>query len=88
MKHFGEAGAEAIMKELEQLLYQKVMKGRMAYTLTKEEKKAAPKYLMFLKENGEGRILPHARNGGGLLHKATARRFVLETEKDHNGGNP
>ena len=56
LKHFGEAGAEAIMKELEQLLYRKVMRGRKANTLTKEEKKSALTYLMFLKEKRCGKI--------------------------------
>lgn len=49
LHHFGEAWAQAIMKEPEQLLNQKVMQGRRANTLTKEEKKAALKYLIFLK---------------------------------------
>ena len=56
IKNFGERGSEAIMKELEQLLYQKVMEGRKTGTLTTEQKKQAPKYLMFLKEKQSGQI--------------------------------
>ena len=56
LKHFGEAGAQAVMKEPEQLLCRKVMEGRKANTLTREQKKAALKCLMFLKEKRCGRI--------------------------------
>ena len=55
LKHFGEDGAQAIMKELEQLLRRKVMKGRDANSLTKEQKKAALQHLMFLKEKRCGK---------------------------------
>ena len=47
---------KAIMVELEQLLYRKVMEGHDAKTLTKQQKKAALKYLMFLKEKCCGKI--------------------------------
>ena len=47
---FGEAGAKAVMKELEQLVYPKVMEGRKSHDLTREQKRAALRYLMFLKE--------------------------------------
>ena len=50
LKLFGETGADAIMKELEQLVYRKVMEGRKSHELTKAQKRAALKYLMFLKE--------------------------------------
>jgi hypothetical protein len=48
LKYFGQDGADAIMVELEQLLYCKVMDGCKAGDLSKEQKKAALKYLMFL----------------------------------------
>ena len=56
IKLFGERGEKAIMVELEQLLYRKVMEGRHANTLTWAQKKAALKYLMFLKEKRCGKI--------------------------------
>ena len=56
LKLFGEKGKKAIMIELKQLLYRKVMEGRNARTLTKEQKRAALRYLMFLKEKRCGKI--------------------------------
>ena len=50
LKHFGTAGADAIMKELKQIIYRKVMEGRKSGELTHAQKKAALKYLMFLKQ--------------------------------------
>lgn len=44
------------MLELEQFLYRKVMQGQKANTLTKAQKKASLKYLMFLKQKRCGRI--------------------------------
>ena len=56
LQQFGEAGAEAIKKELEQLVYRKVMQGRSAGQLTTVQKKAALRYLMFLKQKRCGCI--------------------------------
>jgi Reverse transcriptase (RNA-dependent DNA polymerase) len=56
LKYFGQDGADAIMVELEQLLYRKVMDGCKAGDLSKEQKKAALKYLMFLKQKRCGKI--------------------------------
>jgi len=56
LKHFGRAGAEAIEKELEQLVYRRVMEGQDANSLTRSQKKAALRYLMFLKQKRCGRI--------------------------------
>ena len=39
LKHFGTAGAEAIMKELRQILYRKVMEGRKSGELTTAQKR-------------------------------------------------
>ena len=39
LKHFGTAGAEAIMKELRQIVYRKVMEGRKAGELTTAQKR-------------------------------------------------
>jgi hypothetical protein len=52
LKMFGKAGADAITVELEQLLYQKVTKGRRPKEMTQKQKKVALKYLMLLKEQG------------------------------------
>ena len=56
LQQFGEAGADAIKKELEQLVYRKVMQGRSAGQLTTAQKKAALRYLMFLKQKRCGHI--------------------------------
>ena len=39
LQQFGEAGAEAIKKELEQLVYRKVMQGHSAGQLTTAQKR-------------------------------------------------
>ena len=56
LKHFGTASADAIMKELKQIVYRKVMEGRKSGELTTAQKKAALKYLMFLKQKRCGKI--------------------------------
>ena len=56
LKQFGTAGADAIMKELKQIVYRKVMEGRKSGELTTAQKKAALKYLMFLKQKRCGKI--------------------------------
>ena len=50
LKEFGQAGVDAIQKELEQLLYHKVMHGVRFSDLTHKQKCAALHYLMFLKQ--------------------------------------
>ena len=56
LRQFRNAGAQAIMSKLEQLVYRKVMEGRSANDLTTAQKKAALKYLMFLKQKRCGKI--------------------------------
>ena len=56
LRQFGNAGAQAIMSELEQLVYRMVMDGRSVNDLTTGQKKAALKYLMFLKQKRYGKI--------------------------------
>ena len=56
LQQLGEAGADAIKKELEQLVYRKVMQGHSAGQLTTAQKKAVLRYLMFLKQKRCGRI--------------------------------
>eukprot|EP00957_Ditylum_brightwellii_P146711 11167996-Ditylum_brightwellii.AAC.1 len=50
LKLFGERGVAALEKELRQLLYREVMHPVHAKSLTYEQKLAAIRYLMFLKE--------------------------------------
>ena len=56
LKVFGDKGADALMKELRQIVVMNVMSGCNAHQLTREQKKKALKYLMFLKEKRCGRI--------------------------------
>jgi hypothetical protein len=48
IKLFGDAGIEAVLKELKQLHDRKVLEPTDATEMTKEAKKAALQYLMFL----------------------------------------
>ena len=50
LRQFGQKGADALMKELQQLIDRKVMHPRDATTLSQNEKHSSLKYLMFLKE--------------------------------------
>ena len=56
LKQFGTARADAIMNELKQIVYRKVMEGRKSGELTTAKKKAVLKYLMFLKQKRCGKI--------------------------------
>jgi hypothetical protein len=56
LKIFGEPGAEAVVKEMQQLHDREVMEPKAANMLTKEEKGKALEYLMFLKKKRCGRI--------------------------------
>ena len=75
IKQFGKKGKEAIMLELEQLLYHKVMQGHDAKTLTKQQKQAALKYLMFLKEKRCGKI-----KGRGCANGRKQRLYKTKDE--------
>jgi hypothetical protein len=50
LETFGEAGAEAVNKELQQIHDQSVMVPKAANMLTRAEKQHALKYLMYLKK--------------------------------------
>ena len=50
LHQFGQKGADALMKELQQLIDWWVMRPHDANTLSRGEKENALKYLMFLKE--------------------------------------
>ncbi|KAG7363646.1 reverse transcriptase RNA-dependent DNA polymerase [Nitzschia inconspicua] len=56
VKLFGVAGEQAIEKELRQLLTRDVMHGVDSQTLTREQRRAALRYLMFLKQKRCGTI--------------------------------
>ena len=47
LKHFRHARVDAIMTELKQLVYHKVMEGQRASQLTREQKQAALKHICF-----------------------------------------
>ena len=65
---FGEAGANVITKELEQKLYCDVMHGVLPSQLNRKQKRAALKYLMFLKEKCCGKIKGHGCTDGCKQH--------------------
>ena len=56
IKVFGEAGVDAVLKELQQLHDRKVLEPKDAAKLSAEDKKAALQYLMFLKQKRNGTI--------------------------------
>ena len=56
LRMFGEEGAKALTKELEQLVDRKVMHPVDGKKLSREQKRAALRYLMFLKEKRSGEI--------------------------------
>jgi hypothetical protein len=56
LKIFGEDGAEAVVSEMTQLHDMSVIDPTSANTLTREEKRKALNYLMFLKKKRCGRI--------------------------------
>ena len=60
LRWFGQHGVDALVQELDQLLYRKVMEVRRSNDLTPAQKKAAIKYLMFLKENWTDFVLSQA----------------------------
>jgi hypothetical protein len=56
LKIFGEAGADAVVSEMQQLHDQSVIEPKKANMLTRDEKHKALQYLMFLKKKRCGRI--------------------------------
>ena len=54
LKRFGKNGAAAIKKELEQVVYRKVMHSKHAKSLSRNKKRATLRYLMFLKQKRSG----------------------------------
>jgi hypothetical protein len=72
---FGEAGAEAVVKEMKQLDQLNVIEPRAASMLTRAEKKAALEYLMFLKQKRCGRI-----KGRGCADGRKQRVYMTKEE--------
>lgn len=56
LKVFGNKGAEAIITEMHQVHYHRVLKPKFAKEVTKQEKRDALHHLMFLKEKRCGKI--------------------------------
>ena len=56
LHQFGQKGANALMKQLLQLIDRWAMRPCDANTLSRDEKKSALKYLMFLKEKHCGKV--------------------------------
>ena len=56
LRQFGRKGADAMMKELQQLIDRRVMHPRDATTLSRSEKYSTLKYLMFWKEKRCGKV--------------------------------
>ena len=56
LKVFGEAGADAVVKELQQLHDRGVMTPKMKDELSQSERRSALQYLMFLKQKRSGQI--------------------------------
>ena len=56
LKTFGQRGADAILAEMHQLHYRNVLSPKYPKELTREERRNALRYLMFLKEKRCGKI--------------------------------
>jgi hypothetical protein len=56
LKYFGKKGADAVVSEMRQLDYRKVIKPVKGKELTREDKRRALNYLMYLKQKRCGRI--------------------------------
>ena len=56
LKYFGKSGADAVVAEMRQLDYRDVIKPVSGKELTREQKRRALNYLMYLKQKWCGRI--------------------------------
>jgi hypothetical protein len=73
LKIFGEAGVQAVEKEMLQLHERKVMEPKHAVELSPEQKREALAYLMFLKRNRCGKIKVRGCADGRKQRAYTAR---------------
>jgi hypothetical protein len=74
IREFGDAGVDAVLAELQQLHDRKVLEPQSAKKMTRDEKRAALNYLMFLKKKRSGRI-----KGRGC---ADGRKQRVHTKKE------
>jgi hypothetical protein len=56
LEEFREDGADAVISEMQQLNSREVIKSKASHMLTRQEKRKALHYLMFLKKKRCGRI--------------------------------
>ena len=75
IKLYGDAGVEAVLKELQQLHDRKVLEPKEAKSLSSSERKAALQYLMFLKEKRNGTI-----KGCGCADDRKQREYINKEE--------
>jgi len=75
LKEFGDAGVDAVLKELLQLHERKVLEPRGETEMSDEEKKAALQYLMFLKKKRNGTI-----KGRGCADGRKQRQHITKEE--------
>ena len=71
IKLFGQAGIDAVMSELNQLHERKVMRPKDSSKLSRDEKRAALQYLMFLKQKRCGKI-----KGRGCADGRKQREYI------------
>jgi hypothetical protein len=75
LTEFGDAGVEAVFKELQQLHDRKVLEPKNANHLTDDERHAALQYLMFLKKKRNGTI-----KGRGCADRRKQRAHTSKEE--------
>jgi hypothetical protein len=75
LKIFGEAGADAVVSEMQQLHDRSVIEPKKANMLTRDEKHKALQYLMFLKKKRCGRI-----KGRGCADGRKQRVYKIKEE--------
>ena len=75
LKEFGDAGVDAVLKELQQLHDRKVLEPRSAAEMSNDEKHAALQYLMFLKKKRNGIV-----KGRGCADGRKQRTYTSKEE--------
>jgi hypothetical protein len=75
IKLFGQAGIEAVLKELQQLHDRRVLEPKHADALSYHERKGALQYLMFLKQKRSGKI-----KGRGCADGRKQREYLSKEE--------
>ena len=75
LRIFGEAGVDAVLKELTQLYDREVIRPRSKDEMTDEEREAALQYLMFLKQKRDGTV-----KGRGCADGRKQRPYTTKEE--------